>query len=294
MFLVVKNPLQYDALFRLGVGDATALLAVNAVSFFVTGLVSWHLLKAVGASISLSTIVALTFLANFLNYFGPAQPGMGAKALYLKSARNVRFVDFGIATGTNALIMTMVSGLVGVAVVAWKWGAEGVRFVELGVLSVTMVLIVFACPLFFAIAKNSSIIPNRWSGKIEDAMAGFIRLWRKYDAMATSVALVALQYSVSGLAIWMCYRAIGADIGYPLAFLIAAFLSVANILPLTPNNVGVSEILVGMITQLSGAGFSDGLVAGAFMRASHLIISVLAMPYASWQLRARPKDDFII
>ncbi len=288
-YLLAQNPEQYRVLSRLEIGDFAALLAVNLASFLVTAVVSWHLLRSVGAAVPWSTNLALTFLANFLNYFGPAQPGMGAKALYLRAMRNVSFGDFAIATGTNALVMVLVSGFAGVLVTGWVWTTQRILLIELCLLSFAMVVTVSALLLLGARISRFQGVRNAWAKALGDTITGVALLWGRGGAMLVAFALVAFQYAVSAFAIWLSYRAIGAAPGYSIAVLIAAFLSVANIVPVTPNNIGVSELVMGAVAQLSGVGFAEGLVAGVIMRGFHVLISVFALPYAGWQLRRASK-----
>ena len=87
-------------------------------------------------------------------------------------------------------------------------------------------------------------VRNACAKALCDAITGMALLWGRNGAMLIAFALVAFQYAVSAFAIWLSYRAIGADPGYSIAVLIAAFLSVANIVPVTPNNIGVSELVI--------------------------------------------------
>ena len=284
-FLILKNPNQFIILLKINIIELATLLGINLLFFLITSTTSWYLLSALGASIPWSTNMAITFLANFLNYFGPAQPGTGAKAMYLKIAHNIRYTDFAIMTGTNALIMLLVSGLMGCTVVGWKWFAEGLYLTELGSLSLMMTLSVLILPLVWRFLPRFRNNQRKWIQAIGNTIDGIARLWADRGAIVAAVGLVAAQYMVAGIVLWLSYRVIGFHIEYSIALLISAFLSVANIVPLTPNNIGVFELVMGAATHLSGADFSTGLIAAGIMRIFHLTICVLAVPYANWQLR---------
>jgi uncharacterized membrane protein YbhN (UPF0104 family) len=279
VYLLAQDPERYRVLAQIGPDDFALLAVVNILAFVFTATVSWHLLSALGNQIPWSINLALTFAANFLNYFGPAQPGLAVKAIYLRVGRQVRYADFAAATGSNALIMLLLSGLCGLGVVGWQWHAAGTSMTELGLLSLAMVLAVLVAALIFVALPSIDVGASRLGGAISHAAAGIRRLWNRRTTLALAILLVAAQYAVAGISVWLSYRALGLEIGYPVALLIAAFVAVANIVPLTPNNVGVAELVMGVASRLGGFGFADGVVAGAVLRILHLLVCVGALPY---------------
>jgi len=276
---------QLEDLPKLDIREIAALFGVNLLSFLIAGTISWHLLRSLGKNVVWSTNIALTFLGSFLNYFGPLQLGMGAKALYLKSARNICYTDFAIITGTNVLIMVLVSGFSGCAIASWKWFTEGILLTTFGIMSLAMTFSILVLPLVWRFIPRCEDSHRKWMQTLSSAIDGIAQLWGKRRAMEIAAGLVAAQYAVGGVALWLSYRITGLDIDYLVAFLIAAFLSVSNIIPLTPNNIGVSELVMGAATQLSGADFSNGVIAGGIMRIFHLLICIMSVPYTNWQLR---------
>lgn len=286
-FLLSNNPQQFEILFATNLDYLAALLAVNLLSFFITGTISWYLLRALGIGVPWSMNVALTFLANLLNYFGPAQPGLGAKAIYLKAVGNTSFTSFATMTAFNAFMMILVSGVVGLVIVTMKWWADNIQLVELGVLSLMMTVFIGILPLFFKLFPYFKNSRYKWLLILSNTLNGIAQLLAQKKVIIVTIVMISLQYIVAGLAVMLSYGAIGVTIDYSNALLIAAFLSVANIVPITPNNIGISELIIGITGQLSGIDFSTGLIVGGIMRVFHLSICIIMIPYFTWQLRGK-------
>ncbi len=280
--LLWHNSEHFKVLLNIGIYDLVLLLAISLLSFLITATISWHLLRVVGVWTHWTINLALTFLANFLNYFGPAQPGLMAKALYLKKANQVRYTDFGIVTVVNALIMVLAASMVGSLVAYLEWLRDG-ELPMFGFLSIGMLTMLFG--LLWLGTRLPYIEGTSWWRRIlNEILSGIADLSTRHFALFISVGLVLVQYVVAGVVVWLSYSVTGIHLTYFHAVLIAAFVSVANIVPVTPNNIGISELLMGAAIHLESGDFSTGLLAGTIIRACHLVICIGAMPYAHWRL----------
>ncbi len=284
-WLLRKHPEQLELLQRIEPLNFFGLLLINLLSFGMTATASWHLLRVVGTKIRWRENLALTFLANFLNYFAPAQPGLGAKAIYLKQFKSTSYTDFTVLTATNALMMMGMTGLTGMAIVAYLRWREGLWLEEIGLLSLCAFGVVILIPLLVRFLPKGKSNKGKILTIGDNAVAGLRQLWNQPRVLAVSALIILTQYAIAGLSIQLSYAFVGEELGYTSAFLIATFLAVANLFPLTPNNIGVAELVFATAAQLSGGDFSTGLVAAGILRAYHLLICVAAIPYTDKMLR---------
>ncbi|MDH4321084.1 MAG: flippase-like domain-containing protein [Desulfobulbaceae bacterium] len=284
VWLLRQRPEQLALLARISPREFTVLLLVSLLSFSMTATASWYLLGVLGTGISWSENLALTFLANFLNYFSPGQPGLGAKALYLKRTMNTSYTDVAVLTATNAILMLSVTGVSGLSIVAWLAIRRGLILHELGIVSLTSIALAAVLPVLARVLPPPTDGLGGWRRLVGNGWNGCRRLWSRPRVLATSTLIVLLQYAVSAVSIMLSYALVGKGLDYLPAFLIAAFLSVANLFPVTPNNIGVFELVLATAAQLSGAEFSVGLIAAGILRLYHLLLCVLALPFVSWKL----------
>jgi uncharacterized membrane protein YbhN (UPF0104 family) len=290
-YLLNQDPERYAPLLGIGVGELAGLFCVTLVSYGVTSFASWHLLHLAGARVAWATNLALTCMANFLNYFGPAQPGLGAKAIYLKMTRKVRYSDFAVATGINAILMILMAGLLGSVIAAWRWGVHGEPLQQVLLLSLGLLLSLLVLPLVWRFLPRLGESERPVLRFVGETLENFGRLWLLRRAIFAAALIVVAQYAISGLAVWLSYGVIGAPLDYSLALLIAALVSVSNIIPVTPNNVGVTELIIGLVSEISGIPFANGLLVGAILRVMHLLVAILSMPVASWWLVRRSTPE---
>ena len=82
------------------------------------------------------------------------------------------------------------------------------------------------------------------------------------------------------------YRAIGQEISVLAAVVVAVFGTLANFFTLTPNNIGVQELLMAYLYSLFGVDFTAGILGASLMRAVHLALTFTVGPILGhWMLR---------
>lgn len=284
-WLLFHHPEQLELLLQVDPGYFIILLCITFVSFCLTATASWYLLRVMGSHIRWGENLSLTFLANFLNYFAPSQPGLYAKAIYLKRVRATSYTNFAVMTATNALMMLGITGATSSMIILILWLVDGVILKEIGLLSFLALTVFLVMPIIVRYLPQNDLNGYGWRGIIQKGYMGLHQVWNKPKVLTVAGLIIISQYLVSALSVRLCYGIFGDELDYLLAFLVAAFLSVANLFPITPNNVGIAELLFAAAAELSGANFSTGLIAASLMRALHLVSCFIAIPFADMQLR---------
>ena len=85
----------------------------------------------------------------------------------------------------------------------------------------------------------------------------------------------------NGLSFWIAYNALGTAVPFTSAFLVSLFVSFSLLINITPGNLGIQEIIVGLSSGLLGIGAGLGLAAALLVRASAMLIAFSLGPIFS-------------
>ncbi len=278
------NADKFTPLLALRPADVLPIVGVLFLFFLVTGYTFYLLVSLVSVRLSLVELVGLTFLTNFGNYLGPTRPGAAIKAIYLKGHRGLPYATFSAVLAANSFLIFFISGLTGLVLLAALW-------LQTGVLSMLLVAICAALlglaglPLVFRFRP----IPRQgrfWS-IVNSALVGFEQIKSQRGKLLAVCGSVLLQYVVSAWLMVVTYRALGQEISITTALIIGVFTSIANFFTITPNNLGVQEVVMAYLYTITGMDFNSGLLGASLIRAVHILLTFGLTPiFTYFMLRA--------
>jgi len=267
---VYLNRDQLAVLTELSVGDLGALTLCIMLFFVCTGFTFYLLVSMLSVKLSPVEWIGLTFLTNAANYLGPIRPGLVAKAAYLKRQRRMPYSRFSAVLAANGFLLLFYSGIVGLVLLFLIWLTAGIISYLLVLVCVTLIAGAMA-PLivrFSRIERQGRI----WTS-VNNAIEGFeeIRLQRA-KILGVGVSVI-VQYLLSALCSMIAYRALGFELSFLAALLIGVFTSISNFFTITPNNLGVQEIVIGYLSTVVGLDFSSGIISAGVIRAIHMVLT---------------------
>lgn len=201
-------------------------------------------------------------LANLANYLGPFQPGIAVRMAFFKQH------GIGIAATTRATLLQLQLSF---------WVATGIAAIA-GSLSSYEPL----RPLTFASAALFLLWPL-WLRTLHLALlwlSAHIKLIDKHKNMlafsfalapARTLILAISQYILGALSLYVVYWAFHTQINLQDAFLLAVAVFLSSLVAITPNNLGVQDILYGYSAHLYGLTVSEALSLAILLRLAHIL-----------------------
>ena len=259
---------------EVGLASFLLVAAVLAAVFIATGLTFFLLVGAVGVRMDVVEWIGLTFVSNALNYLIPVRPGVIAKATYLKSKAALAYSRFSSVLVANAVLFIGTTASLGFAVLVWM--RPGGR---------SAMVVAALCAALIALSTVPLYVPLfrfRRDGRIFDllnnAVQGFEEIRSKRFRIVLIGLSIVLQHLLSAVACLAAFHALGFQISFPISLSLVAFASIANVLAITPNNIGVQELVMAYAYSLGGLDFHQGLLGAALIRAAHIVLTFAIAP----------------
>lgn len=245
-------------------------LILTAATFKVSVLLA-------GIRIRFHESLSLIAISNFLNYLAPARPGLIAKALYLKTEKNVSIATYSAISWTNALLMILVCGVLGIIAIT----ASSLHRYDyaLALYSIALGAGLFAT-LFLFLNIPQIPIRGRVSRFFNSIVAAVQTTRTNRELVVRLTLLLIVQYIAASAVIFVTYHALGLHLSMFNAIAVAAFSTLSSMLSITPNNLGVQELIIGLVSVTFGLDFTHGLLAGGLLRLVHVGVIVLVTPFA--------------
>lgn len=275
IYFFIKHPEHLDALRRLSLENLATLSLLMGLFFIVTGLTFNTLLSPFAVRLDIVETASLSFLSNLVSYLLPFRAGTGVKAIYLKRVKGLRYTDFGIATGANALLLAWVSGALGLVVLSHRWANGHGLPIPLMASSAAVFL---SALLLFRIKLPQRISEFRIFSALKPMMAATVKLTSHPGCFTKTSAWIVLQFGLGALITSLIYQALDIPITFSMALVIGIFTTLANFFTVTPGNIGIQEVIMGALASYLGIPFGDGLIGASLLRALHIGVCVVFTP----------------
>lgn len=263
--------------------DALIIAATLFIFFLTTGLTFTLLVRLVGQRLTIIEILGLTFLTNLINYLGPVRPGAAAKAMYLKSEKKLPYSTFSAVLAANSFVLLFITGITGLALLFILWNASNVLQIQLFIVCIAVTCL-SALPFLLRLSHINST--GVFWDFINNAIEGFKNIKSQRISLLMVCASILLQFIISALLMIFAYSAIGDDLSLTMALVIGVFTSLSNMFTLTPNNIGVQELIMAYLYSILGMDFNHGLLGAALIRAIHIFLTLIFTPiFTYWMLR---------
>ncbi|MDA8019425.1 MAG: flippase-like domain-containing protein [Thermoanaerobaculia bacterium] len=279
-----RHGAEFQVLTQVKPLDFLAVVAGLALVFLATGLTFYLLVRTIGVDLDLGEWVGLTFVSNALNYLVPIRPGVVAKATYLKRKAGTRYSRFSSVLAAKAVLFVGTTAVLGLLVlVVVRPSSRYASLMAAVCVSLTLAALV---PLYVPLYRF------RRSGRLfeilNNAVNGFAEIRAQRGRTLWIAASILLQHWVSGLVCIVAYRALDFEISLPIALVVVTFASIANVLAITPNNIGIQELVMAYTYMIAGLDFQQGLLGAALIRAGHVALTFLVSPwFVYWLMSAR-------
>ena len=277
---VYRHGDELEILTQVRIVDFLLVVVALAAVFIAAGYTFFLLVRATGVRLDPQEWIGLTLISNALNYLVPIRPGLVAKAAYLKRRATLPYSRFSSVLVARAVLFVGTTALLGLFLLVWLRPTEGGVWILYPVcaLLVVLSLVPLYLPLF-RFQRTGVLFET-----LNNALHGFEEIRTQRGQTLWIGLSIVLQHLLSGLVCMAAFDALGYEIGFLVALAMVAFASIANVLAITPNNIGIQELVMAYTYMMAGLDFEEGLVAAALVRAAHILLTFVLAPWFLYRL----------
>lgn len=261
-FILQKNSSSLELIKSITLEGIAALVVLNIILLFIYSYTQHRiLLLRFQINQTFNEWFGLAFIAAFYNQVLPIKGGSIIRSAYLKTKYRLTFKGFASSFVVQAMYTVMVC-LVFLAV--------ALMFVEEGTLvsdyKYAIVALVILMTVFMVAAEK----------KIVALIARIKNIEANIDNIASSFASISLIILVylgfRGLTFYVVFQSIGYDVLFLYCLIVAAIVMVSNFVSLLPGNLGVKELLIGLVMNVLGNDLSVSVMAALLDRMATLVV----------------------
>ena len=202
--------------------------------------------------------------------------GSLAASNYLKRKHDFPYMSFLGSLGADQLILFFMSGVVGCGI-SFYLMTETVKYFE----SIALAY-VFLILLLFLAAKFAPRLQRRNHKTLDalvravDALSRILKDRRLFLTLcAHNIALIVL----TSLRFFVACKVLQLEVPLVYCFLFTTVMIFVSALPLFQSDIGTREMAVGLLSQLAGTGFNEGLLATTLDRVFVFFLTLLFTLY---------------
>ena len=263
---------------HLSFSDIGSVFVLISIFYIFIGFRFKVLVSVLSVPLTLWESMSLSLLSNFMNYFAPVRPGMVMKAWYMKSALDLKYHQFTSVMAASAFISFFAVGSLGLLVTV---------FYRFQLMKVPLILPI-VCGLIFAgsffpvfIKIRSPLSSNRIAQFIKSAIDGFYELKSKRLALSIVLLLYYAQFFIIAALLMIIFMSMGIDLSFSNSLTISLLIFISNLFAVIPNNLGVKEVIVGLLISNVGYSFSAGVIGSSLMRICMMLATTISAPFAT-------------
>jgi uncharacterized membrane protein YbhN (UPF0104 family) len=244
--------------------------------------------KCSGRRIEFPSWLYLFIIGRFLNLFVP-QAGNLYRGFELRRRFDVTVTSYLTALFSAAWISAIVNFAIGTVVVLVTRPDLQLAGVPVGLLLGVAAAVTAAVPVAGTRALgrlDASVTQFAWlRGRFISLLQVTVGSIHDPRYLVRIVGWSVTAFAQAGFMYWVCFSAIGVDIGIPEVVAFYAILQVTTFVMITPGNLGVQELAFGALGAGIGAGVVEGVLVSALLRMTGIAAVVaLAIPLGGLRL----------
>lgn len=261
-----------------------AILVLLRVLFLgINGLFLRACALRLGVKLCFWEWIGLPFVTTMGNYITPLSGGMLARAAYLKHKHQLPYSQFLSLLSANYLIIFGAAGLVGLVTIGVLPAATANRLI----LAAFFSIVTFGIILLLLLPDVR--LPGSWRivRFINQTLEGWTVVKSDRQLLVELFAFSFASVLLNAFTFWAAYRALQLPVTWQTAVLISLATVFSVLLTVTPGNLGVREAIIGLVSELTGAGIGEGLIVALLIRGTTLVSAFTLGPLFSFLLTQR-------
>lgn len=210
--------------------------------------------------------------ALLLNYL-PLSAGSVARAVVLRRKHSLAYAQYVSALMVAALMNAEIAAICGLLTSLVP--APGARVAA----PLVTLFATLALAGALAIAVPGSWMP-RGTGlaarQLRRLVDGVTLIRDRGVGLAPLVVTSAAKLALNTLRLWVCFRALGVELSAQTALLLGSTALTASVVNVVPGNLGLRELVLGLVSGAAGGSIVLGMAAASLERAGTLTYTMLA------------------
>jgi len=202
--------------------------------------------------------------------------GSLAASNYLKRKHDFPYMSFLGSLGADQLILFFMSGVVGCGI-SFYLMTETVKYFEsIALAYVFLILLLFLAAKFATRFKRRNHKTLDALVRAVDALSRILKDRRLFLTLcAHNIALIVL----TSLRFFVACKVLQLEVPLVYCFLFTTVMIFVSALPLFQSDIGTREMAVGLLSELAGTGFNEGLLATTLDRVFVFFLTLLFTLY---------------
>ncbi len=256
------------------------LISIWSLITYVTYAYSvYAMLTSAGLKdLSLSGWLRIYFVSRLVNFF-VIQGGNLFRLFVLKKKYGFSYAhSIGVTAlliWLNATIALLASSYL-LATIEWDSNSFGVSLFASSVLALAGVL---CLPLMIVwvvgVSENSRLLPTKMLEPLLKVSSYFVETIKNHQLMAQICALSCVHFAFFIGVNYFSFRALGQEVDVAAACLFTTALVFTRYVNIVPGNLGLSELIGGLVSEMLGIGFGSGLLVVGIVRMIEVLIILL-------------------
>ena len=262
----------FSRLFDMGWIQVAVIISSNIFNTLVGALPNKLILSKYKLKLKFSEWYGIFVWASLLNYL-PLKAGLFTKAVYLKKRHSLSLGDFSSMTGLTYAITLLNKGFIGLLVSTLLLILDGNNINVVIPIIFLIIIIIMAFILWSDIGRykfKSEIIT-----KIQNIFAN-MRL-RNSDIRPVLLLIIFINVAIvfDGLKYYLILSYFNVSIGFFNAMLVAIGASLSTVISITPGNIGLKELIAGLMMVGLGETMDNGIILSVVDRMFFTIILII-------------------
>lgn len=276
IFYFYQNKDDFYKILEIDTISILCLLFLVPIGILIRSIQLISYLKILNFKIPIKDSIKLNASSTLLNYL-PLNIGFFYKAKILKNYLAVKYSQFLVIHSFNLILVLVNGSLMGLIVLFINWdkldtNKTVILFILLGALVVSFAIICFPY-------KKIPLGSNFISKILEDILFAFSKIRKSYKTIFILSIYPTLHLLLIGLNFWIAFNATGHSLDLFTCVLFAIITNLFLFVNITPQNIGIREIFIGLISVSAGNTFSDGLIVSTIIRIAGLVMHfIIGLP----------------
>ncbi|MGA1979766.1 MAG: lysylphosphatidylglycerol synthase transmembrane domain-containing protein [Sedimentisphaerales bacterium] len=266
----IKNKQQLQLAFNLRPLFIAALVILLVLDLAVNGLCMKIVMeKCSNVRIPVGGWYKIFLLGRFLNTVIP-QLGNLYRGVTLKQNHNISYTHYISSLASFAWMEISINLIFALIIVLLTNRRLQIAGIDAWLFLSGLVTLVIAGPIIADAVIRLFKVQNKalvWShSKLSHVFATAVISLKDGTYILSIVSATLLAFIITTTMFYVCFLSINVHISITATVIFLAVLKVADVVVITPGNIGVREIIFGIVTEQIGLSMMEGILASTILR----------------------------
>lgn len=270
---------------NLKIFDVSVSIIIALVIYFVSGLQYQLLISSSNSNnkFSISDLLLFPITLNLWSYIIPFQGSMIYSTLFLRERFHIKLTESFTLNIYILLVNIVLTGLIGLIFSIYTNSILSL----LGLIALSLLL----SPIFIFVAnlvlKRIGIVRIKLLSKLLSIISQIVdnssELWSNKNLTLYTFGLNILHLMFSIVWYWWIAHITNLNVDFISVTLLTLFLRISMIFKITPGNLGIEQIVSGLLMSLIGSNPQFGIIISLYTTITTLLIVFTIGVYSNFQ-----------